>query len=234
MIALLYAVVPAASLRPASMTMTGALHAQVHAHLNFGHRLALLYSSFPGPHRDDEKPELPMPRTALEVHALLQGLLERGAVVPFRFPTWLPEHEIAPHLDARADAYNDALGKIADCVQMELQLSSSSLPAPVAANAAPSGRDYLRSRAAGQSAWRGAAALVREKLDSVTREWRQHGPANNVLKLSALVRRNERERFVESSAQIKLENIAIKVSGPWPATDFIHLDAPRAESNGDP
>ncbi|MEO8725139.1 MAG: GvpL/GvpF family gas vesicle protein [Acidobacteriaceae bacterium] len=230
MIALLYAVVPTASFRASSMKVRGALHTEIHAQVNPPYDLALLYSLFP----DDAKPELPMPQSALEVHGLLQHLLELGGVVPFRLPAWLAEPEIASYLDARAEAYSDALRKISDCVQMELQLISSCLPIPLAANTAPNGRDYLRSRAAGQSAWRNAATLVREKLDSVTRAWRQHGPANNALKLSALVPRNERERFVESSAQLKLENIAIKVSGPWPATDFIHLDAPRAESNGNP
>lgn len=228
MIALLYAVVPIASFRAPSNKAKGALHTEVHAQVNAPHDLALLYSLFP----DDAKPELPMPQSALEVHALLQQLLELGGVVPFRLPAWLAEPEIASYLDARAESYSDALRKISDCVQMELQLTSSCLPIPLAANAAPSGRDYLRSRAVGQSAWRNAATLVREKLDPITREWRQHGPANGVLKVCALVPRDQRQQFLQSSAQLKLENIALRVSGPWPATDFIPMDAPRTERNG--
>lgn len=225
MIALLYAVVPAASLPVAPIAMTGVLQAEVNAHINGRQGVALLYSLFP------QKRELPMPQSALEVHALVQKLLEHSGTIPFRLPAWLAKQEIASHLDSHAEAYRRALDRIADCVQMEIHLTS--LRKPIAVSVAQSGREYLQSRAAGRNVLLNAAIRAREALDPVAREWRQHGAEHGTLKLAALVPRSKRTQFATLSAQLQLEGVAVRLSGPWPATDFIELNALQpAQQNG--
>ncbi len=90
-----------------------------------------------------EKPELPMPESALDFHRLQQAILRTHDLAPFRFPTLLPIDQLAVHLEEFAPHYDAALQRIAGCVQMEIELEME----PAEAGVANSGTEYLRRKA---------------------------------------------------------------------------------------
>lgn len=151
--------------------------------------------------------------SALEFHRVLASIFRRTAVVPFRFPNLLQSYEqLESHLRANMMKYKSFLEKNGDAVQMEVLLSNSA-----GENVGQkSGVEYLRER---QQQFRNAAKLsdaVREKinnlvLDSKTKESR----------LFFLVKRAQSEELRE-----RLKHLPeIRVSGPWPATEFLE-DSP--------
>lgn len=160
---------------------------------------------------------------ALEFNRVLQDLLRQGAVVPFRFPTILSdENELAAFLAQHAAEYESALRRLRDTVQMEVRLDWRTPPA--AHGEQQSGAEYLRGRRAQHRQMQRAAAQLRAAVGACIRDWRLRESGNGV-RCYALIARDELNRFLSQVKGVVVppEYVA-RVTGPWPATEFLKED----------
>jgi len=152
---------------------------------------------------------------------VLREILAATTPIPFPFPTLLEGPDaLAQHLEAEQELYRSALARIGDAVQYEIVASwaadeEADLATPV------SGREYVKRR---QEAT-GRIAAIDRKLKSVTadsvREWRAR-QQRRTHRWFALVPRDSRERFIASLRSAgPSEGVRLRLSGPWPPTEFI-------------
>lgn len=178
-----------------------------------GGGLTLIYSELA------DAPDLPMPESALAFHRVQQEILRERDLVPFRFPTLLEGAELAPHLASFAEQYSTALDRAAGCVQMEIEIETP----PEQAQTAASGTAYLRTKAMRNYALRSMGEAVRAIMSPPVIGWRTRATANGQ-RFFALTRRTELAQFQEKLAQCVMQGASLRVTGPWPATEFMELE----------
>lgn len=168
-----------------------------------------------------------MKQSALQFHQVLRQILAVTTPIPFRFPTLLDSSDnLEQHLAAEQELYCDALARVENAVQYEVVATWTSDTA--ADTSAPvSGREYLKRR---QEAT-GRIAAVENKLKSVTgdsvREWRGR-QERKTYRWFALVPRDCRERFLVSLRSAGgSEGVRLRLSGPWPPSEFVTAKADR-------
>jgi hypothetical protein len=170
-------------------------------------------------------PEL-LKQAALQFHQVLRGILTATTPIPFRFPTLLESADVLEqHLAPEQELYREALARVDNAVQYEIvgtwaDEQQADLATPV------SGREYLKRRQAAV----GRVAAVENKLKTVTadavREWRARRE-RKTHRWFALVARDSRERFLASLRTAgATEGVRLRLSGPWPPTEFV---TPRGE-----
>jgi len=161
-------------------------------------------------------------RAALDFHSVITDILCATATLPLSFPTLLPEVEDLRHsLRERHAEFVRQLEAMGDAVQMEIRFSH----AP-SQDVQASGTDYLRQKAARARQFHAADELCRRELDSLVREWRSRESGEDV-KLVARVGRGAVEDFRRRAAEIALPpGVNGRVSGPWPAMEFVELAEP--------
>lgn len=162
---------------------------------------------------------------ALQFHGVLRSVLEQADVLPFRFPTLLPDDEaLRNYLREAAAELLTALRHIAGAVQMEVRIATNPPVAP-RKGAAPSGAEYLRARGAELKTLEAAAEQARAALQDVAREWRQRETPGR-LRLFALVGREHVAELQHRATSLEMpEGVAVRVSGPWPATEFVEFNS---------
>lgn len=157
-------------------------------------------------------------QAALEFHRTVQELFRQVAVVPFRFPTILPdEREISAFLTEHLQEYESALSRLRDTVQMEIRFESREAEPTTAA----SGTDYLRQRQVWRKHMEETASLFLQASQAWAREWRLRDTRSG-LRCYVLLTREHVQPFLKSvkEAQVSSDQIA-RVTGPWPATEFL-------------
>ena len=162
-------------------------------------------------------------KAAVQFQRVLREILVATTPIPFPFPTLLESTEAMGHLvEADQELYREALQRIGDAVQYEITASwavdqQADLATPI------SGREYQKRRQ--ESAGRIVAIdskLKRVTADSV-REWRSRQERRNH-HWFALVPRESRERFVALlRSPSPSEGVRLRLSGPWPPSEFISL-----------
>ncbi len=162
---------------------------------------------------------------AVQFHGVLRSLLDQADVLPFRFPTVLPDDEaLRDYLRKAAPELLAGLQRIAGAVQMEVRIATTQ-PSASRKDGAPSGAEYLRARGAELKTLEAAAEQARAALQEVAREWKQREtPAG--LRLFALVGRSHIAEFQHRAANLEMtEGVAVLVSGPWPASEFVEINS---------
>jgi len=157
---------------------------------------------------------------ALEFHRVTRALFQNAAIIPFRFPTTLPdEAAIREHLHNRNDAYLQALSRFRGLVQMEIRVSPEHASA-VAQVGSSTGTKYLQNVAHRAQLVDNAIAACRAAINEEVIDFRQRKSVHGV-RCFALVRREAVSQFQDHIQRIRLD-LAIKaaVSGPWPPTEF--------------
>jgi hypothetical protein len=170
---------------------------------------------------------------ALAFHAALQGILRQRALIPFRFPTVFgAEGEVRDHLKENEKKYHDALARVRNAVQMEVQISFLSPDADSKLrrerDEKRSGTAYLQSRLIAQKSLEEQAVAIHDAVAPLVKDWRERISAQSV-RAFALVGTEVLSEFERALADLKVpEKFKIKASGPWPATEFIESKAPKA------
>ena len=157
---------------------------------------------------------------ALDFHRTVHAIFAHRAVIPFRFPTLLSETELREHLRSQAVPYQNFLRDHANEVQMEVRLWPF--------NSAPlkrgtTGTEYLEGRIAGEA----RMLPLGDTLGGLpgVREVRRI-PSRDLTRFFALVDRKHLEEFrTKAQERFPAGNIRMRVTGPWPATEFL----PRSE-----
>ena len=153
-------------------------------------------------------------QTALEFHGVVHAVFRQAAVVPFRFPTWLSETELAAHLREQSARYEDFLTRHAQHVQMEIRID---LPTSEASQPASSGTEHLRKRAIQSRELHSQKEKLKELLSTEVLEWRERELPKG-LRIYALVERNRIASFRE---KLSGHDPRLSHSGPWPGMEFL-------------
>jgi hypothetical protein len=159
---------------------------------------------------------------AVQFHRVIQQVLQRAAVVPFRFPTLIEsDAKLREFLAANAAGYLEELRRFRELVQMEVRIRST------ATGAAPaSGTDYMRARQDETRALAAHAAAARDAASELIEHWQVRDEERG-LHCYALVRRDQVEAFERCMQSLSpLEDATMVVSGPWPPTQFLHVFHP--------
>ena len=156
---------------------------------------------------------------ALRFHAVLHEILDRAAVVPFRFPTLLAEESgLREFLKGQASAYSVDLQRVRGMVQMEVRIR----PQPNS-SCRRSGKEYMEARATEARMLTALVETARATAGELASEWRAREETGG-LRCYALVRREHIPAFEQLMRELSpVDSASILVSGPWPATEFLHV-----------
>lgn len=160
-------------------------------------------------------------QSAREFHNVLHRAFAAHAIVPFRFPTLLrDEDELASYIRDNAAEYSSQLTKFENSVQMDVSIAWLE---PHSAAPHTSGAEYLRTRQKQSDELQAIAKRIQELAGETAQSWRDR-PSSNSLKLFALVNRAAVDGFRETLERFSVpKNLAVRVSGPWPVTEFLEL-----------
>jgi hypothetical protein len=90
-----------------------------------------------------------------------------------------------------------------------------------------SGTQYLRMRSTSAQQVRAAEDVLKAEIGQSVSDWRER-PTPDGLRLFALVDRAKTAEFRERLSRAANQNISSRVTGPWPATEFL----PQAAQGG--
>lgn len=164
---------------------------------------------------------------ALAFHRVLQAVFRQAAIIPFRFPTTVEDQpELFGFLDEHAGECRESLVRLRDMVQMEI-LVTWRVRDRVISPGQQTGSEYLRQKVERHGRLMAVAESVRSELNTIKADWRERGSADGV-RLFALVARSAVGQFEAQLAGLKIDpELVARVSGPWPATEFLPRDNAR-------
>jgi len=157
---------------------------------------------------------------ALAFHRVLKDIFQQGAIIPFRFPTTLPDRsKVIAHLTEHLEEYTSALSRLRDLVQMELRIQSQENGPETQVKA--SGTEYLRNIQARRAKLEMAAKEFRQLGAGFIKAWRQRDSTHGI-RCFALIDRTAVIDFQREIGNIPIQSeLTARLSGPWPATQFL-------------
>ena len=156
---------------------------------------------------------------ALQFHAVLRAIFEKTAIIPFRFPTVVrDETELSDYLREHCAQHRKALSRLRDLVQMELHISLQGTREQARST---SGGEYLRSRQAKLQELQDAIHSARAAISPLLVDWRVRRKVGTV-RCYALVPRVAISEFQRLLHSVALAGFSLRVTGPWPATEFLN------------
>ena len=163
-----------------------------------------------------------MQESVLSFHGVLQHIFSQSAIIPFRYPTTVEdEAALVAFLNEHASDYEESLIRLRDKVQMEIRASWKAESRPtLPAGQAQSGAEYLRAKQAQHSKFAALSAGLRTQAQCWIADW-QERPSADGLRMFALVRRSEVAEFKRALDVPVNPDFLVRVSGPWPATEFL-------------
>jgi len=168
---------------------------------------------------------------ALKFHEVIDRVFQQRAVIPFRFPTFLSEVTLRDHLEKDSEQYLNFLRAHAEHVQMEIRIWRAEVPGPVrssrddAKSAAPSkpigGTEYMKRLLELQMPLQLAAREVQRISEPLVHEWKTD-EGRDWIRVFALVPRKHVDdlRHRLSPSLVEPRRTHMRVTGPWPATQF--------------
>jgi hypothetical protein len=177
-------------------------------------RLRLLWSEVEWPFEQGR-----LQQSAVEFHQVIQHLFQQSAVVPFRLLSVFDDLAALEKFAAEhASGFVADLERLRDAVQME---SVVYVIAPRVTPNSDSGRAYLQQKADVLRLSSGHAAMVRDAVQQVSREVRVR-EVKSGSRIFALVQRGNEGRFRDMVESVPLPaGVSRRVSGPWPAAEFL-------------
>ncbi len=160
---------------------------------------------------------------ALSFYRVLDEIFQQTAIIPFRFPTiFSNEQEALSHFAEHAEKYSLALIRLGSVVQMEIRISFR-IPTPAQSNSStkPTGAEYLRNLHSRNAVLEAAANELRNSAAVFTKGWNQTGSAESAC-CFVLIDRSMVDQFrIELQAVTIHPELTARLSGPWPATQFL-------------
>ena len=167
---------------------------------------------------------------AMEFDAVIRGIFKDVAVIPFRFMTAMGTlEELRGFLKQNADEYAAELARIRSKTQMEVRITAKQAPRP--AGEGLSGTEFLKSKQENSQAVEEAAEKFIATCPNA--EWKRR-PSPDGSRLYALIEREAlagAENFSQAAAKVDVgPEFNVRISGPWPATEFINCYAELQKS----
>src|SRR4029077_9294654 len=160
-----------------------------------------------------------MQKSAVEFHEVVHQLFRQAAVIPFRLlSVFEDEQSLAAFAAEHATAFVEDLERLKDCVQMECVIYP--LPSRVQANTG-SGTAYLQEKAVMLRSAGAFAQGVRGAVKHLSREVRVREGKNGT-RIFVLVERGREQEFRQAVSALGVpEHLSRRISGPWPAAEFL-------------
>jgi hypothetical protein len=163
-----------------------------------------------------------MQQSAVEFHEVVHHVFRQSAVIPFRLlSVFDDEAAMAAFAEENQTGFIEDLERLQDFVQMECVV----YPAPQARAATAcsnnSGRAYMEQKAMALRSSEEFAQAVRYALAEVTQEIRVR-EAKNGTRIFVLVKRGREKDFRDAVSAAPIpEHLSRRISGPWPAAEFL-------------
>ena len=180
--------------------------------------LGLLWSEVEWPFVPDQ-----MQRNALEFHEVVRHVFNQTAVIPFRLLSVFEDQQALRAFVAENEGrFLDDLGRLKSFVQMECVVYPAPRQAQGQAQAgSSSGKDYLEKKAVAMRSSEGFAQAVRDAVAHLGHEVRVREGKNGT-RIFVLVERGRESDFRQAVSVLPLpEHLSRRVSGPWPAAEFL-------------
>ncbi len=178
--------------------------------------LRLLWSEVEWPFRPER-----MQAHAVEFHGVVHHVFRQAAVAPFRLLSVLDGAEaLRTFIEEHAAAFVGDLERLKNVVQMECVVYPT--PAQVSEHQeARSGAEYLRKRAVMVRSAEAFAKAAQEAAAALLHEVRVR-EAKSGTRIFALVKRGDEAEFSRTVSALPLpEHLSRRISGPWPAAEFL-------------
>jgi hypothetical protein len=161
----------------------------------------------------------PVRTSAVEFHRVCMEVFRSEAIIPYRFPTiFQPDFALSGHLDERADDYHAVLQRIAGAVQMEVRVTWRPK-----LSLSQSGAEYLRERQERLLEIEAFAMQVERTVQLPGGEWRRRMTRDG-FRGFGLLERGQIDEFKERTGNLSVPaTFNVRVSGPWPVTEFLDL-----------
>jgi hypothetical protein len=195
-----------------SLPPTGVRAAVVHVMAAAG--LRLLWSEVEWPLEAER-----MQKNAVEFHEVVHHIFRQTAVIPFRLlSVFEDERALAAFAAEHGTAFVEDLERLKDFVQMECVIFPT--PSLEPANMR-SGTAYLQEKAVKLRSADAFVQRVRDAVEHLRREVRVREGKNGT-RIFVLVERGREQEFRQAVSALGVpEHLSRRISGPWPAAEFL-------------
>ncbi len=186
--------------------------------------LSLLWSEVEWPF-DPER----MQKSAVEFHEVVHKVFKQTAVIPFRLLSVFDDHRAFTAFAAEnRQRFLQDLIRLKDFVQMECVI----YPKPSQIDRS-SGKAYLRQKAVALRSSEGFAQATQDALAHLSREVRVREGKNGT-RIFVLVERGRENDFRQAVTAVPIPtHLARRMSGPWPAAEFLGEQVKMPQKDGD-
>jgi hypothetical protein len=160
-----------------------------------------------------------MQKSAVEFHEVVHHVFRQTAVIPFRLLSVFDDQQAFTAFAAENKArFLEDLERLKSFVQMECVV----YPAPSGRQVdRSSGKAYLEQKAAAMRSSQGLVHALRDAGDHLSREVRVREGKNGT-RIFVLVERGRENDFRQAMSVVAIpEHLSRRVSGPWPAAEFL-------------
>ncbi|MGZ4900662.1 MAG: GvpL/GvpF family gas vesicle protein [Candidatus Angelobacter sp.] len=176
--------------------------------------LSLLWSEVEWPFDPDR-----MQKSAVEFHGVVRQVFNQTAVIPFRLLSVFEDQQAFNAFAAEnQERFLEDLERLKTFVQMECVV----YPAPSRPEIdRSSGKAYLEQKAVALRSSEGFAQAMRDAVAHLSREVRVR-EAKNGTRIFVLVERGRENDFRQAVSAVAIpEHLSRRMSGPWPAAEFL-------------
>jgi hypothetical protein len=191
---------------------------------SFGN-LSLLWSQVEWPF-DPQR----MQKSAVEFHEVVHQVFKQTAVIPFRLLSVFDDEQAFTAFAAEnRPRFLEDLIRLNDVVQMECVIYPKPSEMPVDRS---SGKAYLEQKAVALRSSEASAQSTRDALAHLSRKVRVREGKNGT-RIFVLVDRGRENDFRQAVSAVPIPvHLSRRVSGPWPAAEFLSEQVKMPQTNG--
>jgi hypothetical protein len=177
-------------------------------------QLDLLWSEVEWPF-DPER----MQKSAVEFHEVVHQVFKQIAVIPFRLLSiFEDEAAFTAFATENCERFLQDLNRLQDVVQMECVIYPAPSQTPIDRS---SGKAYLEQKAVALRSSEGLAQATQHAVVHLSRDVRVREGKNGT-RIFVLVERGRENDFRQAVAAVPIpSHLARRISGPWPAAEFL-------------
>jgi hypothetical protein len=160
-----------------------------------------------------------MQKSAVEFHEVVHQVFKQAAVIPFRLLSVFDDQQACTaFVVENRQRFLQDLDRLKDVVQMECVIYPKPSDAPVDRS---SGKAYLQQKAGALRSSEGLVQATQDALAHLSRETRIREGKNGT-RIFVLVDRGRENDFRQAVSAVPIPvHLSRRVSGPWPAAEFL-------------